>query len=159
MRENFETAFRFTVGPAIEGGYVNDPKDKGGPTNHGVTQATLSIYLRRHATIEDVKALTLTTAKDLYLRLYWQPTGCDALPAGVDVLLWDCAVNSGVGRAHEFSTKTATLQPVPRIEAIHRLRMSWWQHLSSWVRYKGGWTTRETACRALALKLAGGGHA
>ena len=40
-----------------EGGYVNHPADKGGPTNFGITQDTLSRYIGRQALISDVKNL------------------------------------------------------------------------------------------------------
>ena len=41
-----------------EGGYVNDPDDPGGATNHGVTIHTLR-HLRGSATVADMKALTV----------------------------------------------------------------------------------------------------
>ena len=37
---NFDDCLKFTL--QFEGGFVNNPKDPGGPTNLGVTQATLS---------------------------------------------------------------------------------------------------------------------
>ena len=64
---NFEACLKFVL--QFEGGFVNNPKDPGGPTNLGVTQATLSGFLGRQATIDEVKALTpeksrLFTASD-----------------------------------------------------------------------------------------------
>lgn len=41
-----------------EGGYVNHPNDRGGPTKYGVTQKTLSRYYGYQASIEDVKIST-----------------------------------------------------------------------------------------------------
>lgn len=158
MRENFETAFPFTIGR--EGGYSDDARDPGRQTKYGVTITTLSQYLRRPATVDEVKRLTLATAKDIFLRFYWQPAGCDALPAGLDVLVFDVAVNSGIGRAHQFLARaTFTPSVVGRIESIHQQRMSFWQRLATWTRFGNGWTAREVACRELALKLAGAAHA
>ena len=51
---NFEACLKFVL--QFEGGFVNNPKDPGGPTNLGVTQATLSGFLGRQATIDEVKA-------------------------------------------------------------------------------------------------------
>ena len=49
-----------------EGGYVNHPADRGGPTNFGITQKTLSRYLEVAVTAEMVKALDVETARDIY---------------------------------------------------------------------------------------------
>ena len=51
-----------------EGGYVNHPNDRGGPTKYGVTHKTLSRYLKREASIEDVKHMTEETAYEIYER-------------------------------------------------------------------------------------------
>jgi len=47
-----------------EGGFVHHKADKGGPTNLGITQRTLSYYLGRKASIEDVKNITKETARE-----------------------------------------------------------------------------------------------
>ena len=39
-----------------EGGFVNDLADRGGATNWGITQATLTAWRKRPATVADVKA-------------------------------------------------------------------------------------------------------
>ncbi len=54
-----------------EKGFVNDPDDSGGATNFGITRGTLSLYLDRPATVEDVKNLTVETAKLIYRMRYW----------------------------------------------------------------------------------------
>lgn len=85
-----------------EGGYVNHPADKGGPTRFGITQATLSRFLERVATVEDVKNLDIETARDIYeLRYYHQPR-IDKLPEGIQPFVFDCAVNHGPRRAIQF---------------------------------------------------------
>lgn len=85
-----------------EGGYVNNPADKGGPTKFGVTQATLSRFLERAATVDDVKNLDIGTARDIYeLRYYRQPR-IDKLPEAIQPFVFDCAVNHGPRRAIQF---------------------------------------------------------
>jgi lysozyme family protein len=57
-----------------EGGYVDHPADRGGPTNFGVTIRTLSDY--RHSltlcTAKDVEKLTLAEARRIYKKMYWE---------------------------------------------------------------------------------------
>jgi hypothetical protein len=82
-----------------EGGYVNHPADPGGPTNLGVTQQTLSNYLGRPASIEEVKALTPGKVGPIYKKRYWDAVRGNDLPAGLDLVVFDFAVNSGPARA------------------------------------------------------------
>jgi lysozyme family protein len=85
-----------------EGGYVNHPADKGGPTKFGITQATLSRFLEKAATVDDVKNLDLQTARDIYeLRYYHQPR-VDKLPEAIQPFVFDCCVNHGPRRAIQF---------------------------------------------------------
>lgn len=87
---------------AHEGGYVNHPKDKGGPTNKGITLATFQKFIKPGGTIADLKALTEEQAIDVYKQQYWDAARCDMLPAGLDYAVFDFAVNSGPGRAIKF---------------------------------------------------------
>lgn len=82
-----------------EGGYVNHPNDKGGPTKYGITQETLSNWRGRDATIEDVKNLTKDEAFEIYYRLYYQAPNIDALPAAIQPIITDMAVNHGPRKA------------------------------------------------------------
>ena len=79
-----------------EGGFVNDPADKGGATKFGVTQATLAEHRGHPVSVDEVKNLSLTEARDIYReRYYLKPAyhllGSEALQ-GVMV---DFAVHSG----------------------------------------------------------------
>ena len=78
-----------------EGGYVNHPADKGGPTNYGITQDTLTNYLGRKATIDDVKNLQKSTAAEIYENNYFIKTGIQLLPEPIIPLMFDMAVNHG----------------------------------------------------------------
>jgi len=87
---------------AREGGFVNHPADRGGATQYGITQKTLSKYLERVVTVDEVKALDLDTARDIYeLRYYRQPR-IDRLPEVLQPFLFDAAVNHGPRRAIKF---------------------------------------------------------
>ena len=73
--------------------------DQGGPTKYGVTQATLTSWLRRPAATWEVQALTPETVAPIYQADFFNAAHCDALPVGVDLMTFDEAVNEGVGRA------------------------------------------------------------
>lgn len=82
-----------------EGGYVNNPRDPGGPTKFGITQATLMAWRKKAVTAADVKALTLNEASLLLHKQYWESIAGDHLPAGLDHAVFDFAVNSGPAQA------------------------------------------------------------
>lgn len=149
---NFEPALSFTL--KEEGGYVNNPRDPGGPTNMGITQATLSHELGRHASVADVKAITRATAASIYRKKFWSTIDGDKLEPGVDLMLFDICVNSGPGRSKEFYDKTAALKGVARIRAIDKLRVGFWRHLRTFSVFGRGWLRRENECLAAALRMA-----
>ena len=83
-----------------EGGYVNDPDDPGGPTNHGVTLGTmrrLGIDLDGDGVIDtsDVRALSRERAADIYKHHYFGKPGIAALPDMVQASVYDMYVNAG----------------------------------------------------------------
>jgi lysozyme family protein len=86
-----------------EGGYPDDKRDPGGATNLGVTLHTLAAWRKVEPWTalgkEAVKALGEDEAAGIYRSLYWQRCNCDALPVGIDLALFDYAVNSGPVRA------------------------------------------------------------
>lgn len=86
-----------------EGGFSNRAADKGGPTNWGITQETLSGWLGREASIDDVKNLTRETAAQIYKALYIKAPGYLQLndDALVEQLI-DAGVNHGTKRARRL---------------------------------------------------------
>lgn len=80
-----------------EGGYVNHKADKGGPTNMGITQATLSNYRGKPVSIDDVRNLDEAEARAIYRQNYWIAPGFDALglPPLAQEMLFDAGVNHG----------------------------------------------------------------
>lgn len=95
---SFESALGFVLG--WEGGYVNDPDDRGGPTNHGVTQRTFNYYRNKKGLPpKSVKKITVGEVKDLYRTQYWNRVKGDKLPESLALTVFDFAVNSGPVRA------------------------------------------------------------
>ena len=85
---------------AREGGFVNDPDDPGGATNHGVTIGTLrrlGIDVNRDSRIDvaDVRALTRAQAVDIYLEHYFKRPGIAGLPEVLQASVFDMYVNAG----------------------------------------------------------------
>jgi lysozyme family protein len=85
---------------AREGGFVNDPDDPGGATNHGVTIGTmrrLGLDVTRDGRVSeaDVRALTRAQAVDIYVEHYFARPGLDGLPAVLQAQVFDMQVNAG----------------------------------------------------------------
>ena len=97
MNSNFDKAFDLVM--KSEGGYVNDPSDRGGETNLGVTIAAWGAYLGRNIQPGEMKALTKEQVKPFYKQMYWDKVKCGDLPKGVDYAVFDFAVNACLERA------------------------------------------------------------
>lgn len=86
---------------AVEGGYVNNPKDPGGATNHGVTEKVA----RDHGYTGHMKDLPKETAVEIYYQDYIDKPGyswvIDRSPA-LGQKLVDIGVNAGTGRASRW---------------------------------------------------------
>ena len=78
-----------------EAGFVNHPADRGGPTNLGITLGTLTNYLGRQATVDDIKNLTTKTASEIYYQNYWLRYRISDLPELLQPIVFDMVVNSG----------------------------------------------------------------
>lgn len=72
---------------AHEGGYVNDPRDRGGETKFGISK-------RAHPEL-DIKAITRERAKAIYRADYWDPLPLEHLSGAAAFQLFDFAVHHG----------------------------------------------------------------
>ena len=61
MKQNFDACFAKVI--KSEGGYVNDPADRGGETNLGVTIDAWGAYLKRAIQPGEMKALKQEAVK------------------------------------------------------------------------------------------------
>jgi|TARA_B110000858_G_scaffold97035_1_gene111672 lysozyme family protein len=142
-----------------EGGYVNHPSDPGGETNLGITKR---VYEEWGGT-KDMKDLTVDDAAPIYEKNYWARTKCDQIPSGLDLCVFDFAVNAGPGRAAKFLQKMIgttvdggigpnTLESLATYvnftgiqEAINNYqeaRQSYYESLSTFDTFGRGWTRR-----------------
>lgn len=94
-----------------EGGYVNDSLDRGGRTNLGVTQAVWEEWVGHPVSEADMRNLTVEKVAPLYKKRYWDRASCDLLPKGVSYLVFDFAINAGVGRAIKTLQSTVRSDP------------------------------------------------
>ena len=83
-----------------EGGYVNDPDDPGGATNHGVTIHTLrrlglDLDGDGAVTTADVRRLTQDQAIGIFLEHYFTRPRIDDLPEPLQPSVFDMYVNAG----------------------------------------------------------------
>lgn len=85
---------------AREGGFVNDPDDPGGATNHGVTIHTmrrlgLDLTGDGRITVADVRRLTRADAIAIFVEHYYTRPGIDRLPPILQASVFDMYVNAG----------------------------------------------------------------
>lgn len=156
-----------------EGGYVNHPRDPGGATMKGVTQATYDGWRERQGQSKrSVRNITDEEIAAIYRRDYWDKVKGDDLPAGVDFAVFDFAVNSGVSRASRYLQAVvgvpqdgvigpATLaavrdkRPAAIINELCDKRMAYLRSLTKlWPTFGKGWTRRVSETRATALEAA-----
>jgi lysozyme family protein len=154
-----------------EGGFVDHPRDPGGATNFGITRETLSWARGRRASIDDIRLLTREEAISIYRRLYWDTVRADELPPGVDLAVFDLAVNSGPSRAIRMLQKALGVQadgiigpvtlkavweadPSETIRRLSRARLGFLSRLATWSVFGRGWRRRVLAVEREALRLA-----
>lgn len=156
MKSNFDACMAKVF--ASEGGYVHNPNDPGGETNLGISKRS---YPR-----EDIRNMTKARAAQIYRRDFWNAVKGDELPAGLDLVAFDAAVNSGPSRGAKWlqsalgvtadgriGPKTLTAARTAPSTAIDRAcnaRLGWLRTLSTWKHFGNGWTRRVEGVRDLA---------
>lgn len=85
-----------------EGGFVNDPDDRGGATNRGITLRTYEGWCRKHGyprpTVDRLKEMDMETWERIAKELYWDKVGGDDIrDQRVANIICDWAFNSGLG--------------------------------------------------------------
>jgi lysozyme family protein len=156
-----------------EGGYSDHPQDKGGPTNFGITLRT---YAEFHeipestVTAETIKNLSQDEAKEIYRAKYWTAACCDDLPSGVNLMVFDFAVNAGVRTSIKILQEIAhvtvdgsigpitlaavrTCEPKDLITRFADLRLAYYRSLENFNVFGKGWTARTFAVREEAQRL------
>jgi lysozyme family protein len=153
-----------------EGGYVNHPKDPGGETNLGVTKR---VYEEFGGT-KDMRDLTVEDVEPIYKKNYWDRIKADELPSGLDLAVFDWAVNSGTGRAAKKLQSMIgtvadggigpnTLRTLndyidehgleTTIENYAKVRQDFYESLSIFEDFGRGWTRRNKETKEKAISM------
>ena len=149
MNTWFDQCFEKLI--AHEGGVSENPKDPGGLTNYGISQ-------RAYPNL-DIRSLTLAEVKQLYKRDYWDRAQCDQLPSQLSYLVFDAAVNSGIGQSIRFLQRAVgvaddgvmgaiTLSAIKRMDAESLCarfigqRLEFMTKLSTFDVFGKGWSRR-----------------
>lgn len=159
-----------------EGGYVDHPKDPGGATNLGVTLGTAKAHgldMDGDGDVDkiDVRNLKPRDVRPVYRKAYWLAVGCDGLQAGVDLMVFDLAVNSGTKRAALFLQEAVgakadgkvgpmtlgAARAIPPTELVKRLRdrrERFYRGLPTFGTFGRGWMRRLNEVNAKATEWA-----
>jgi lysozyme family protein len=91
-----------------EGGFVNDPNDRGGATKYGITRETLSDHRGEAVSVDDVRRLTEDEARAIYREEYIEAPGYHGIhDASLQGLVVDAGVNHGTHRASRWLQRAA----------------------------------------------------
>ena len=174
MHANFQPSLNLTL--KFEGGWVDNKHDPGGATNMGITLNSLALYRNKPVSSADLRLLTRGEAAEIYHQMFWHPLCADDLPAGVDVVLFDYAVNSG----HPAAVRTVqalldcpvdgilgpnTLAALAHgsstelIRGISDQRLNFLKRLSTFRWFGAGWTTRVRSVETEAMRIATSAYA
>jgi len=159
---------------AVEGGFVDDPQDPGGMTNLGVTAGAWQGWVGHAPSQAEMRALTPDVVGPFYRANYWRAVNGDALPPGVNLVLFDHAVNAGAGRAgrlvqaligavQDGNIGPRTLEALQQWvgshslgAAVHQLmdgRRAFYQSRPGFPRFGQGWINRCTAIEMSAMRM------
>lgn len=158
-----------------EGGYVDHPADLGGATNMGITRKTLARWRNIspwwNLPKSEVQNLSGDEAGRIYRAEYWDLCRAGELPSGIDLALFDFAVNSGPSRAIRYLQQVLGVatdglvgpitlaaanraDPAKTIDALCNRRIGFLKALSTFSVFGRGWIRRVETVRAAALAAA-----
>lgn len=151
-----------------EGGWSDHPSDPGGATMKGVTQTVYDAYrARKGLALQSVRHIADEELSEIYRDGYWKAAACDKLPAGVDLMVFDCAVNMGASRARKYlqqavgctpdgdiGPKTLAaaerIDPAAIISLIYSRRAAFYRASANYPTFGKGWIRRLNEVRAKA---------
>jgi lysozyme family protein len=110
----FRRALAFVL--KVEGGYTNDPVDRGGATNKGILQRVYDTYRKAEGLRPaDVRRILDIEVEEIYRDAYWLEGDCDRMAWPVSLVHFDACVNTGVTQAAKFLQRSVGAEPDGRI--------------------------------------------
>jgi lysozyme family protein len=108
----------------------------------------------------------------LYKRKFWDACKCDELPSGIDYLVFDFAVNAGVGRSAKILQTAVGVTPdggigpitvaavnaIPEAELIEKFSQAkedFYRSLNTFDTFGKGWLNRVAAVKIKANTMLG----
>jgi uncharacterized protein (TIGR02594 family) len=161
----------------MEGGWTEDPYDPGGPTNFGITLATLAAHrgvpvdVASYAGLRQaLRAITQAEVRAIYVARYWRISQAQALPPQLALMHFDATVNHGAGASSRMLQEAVGVEidgeigpqtlaacssaPVERVlQRYAEIRRARYRALQHFWRFGRGWLARVEATYAAAKKL------
>lgn len=149
--------------------FMDHPADPGGATMMGITHRVYDAWRTiRGLPSRDVREIEDGEIDAIYYENYWQPIRGDELPNGVDLALFDFAVNSGPGTAVKklqaclgvtidgqlgVATMLAihSANPQNLVERLMAARRAYCRNLKNYAPFAKGWAARWGRIEASAL--------
>lgn len=179
MIDNWEKSFELMLGS--EGGFSDDSRDNGnklpdgrpGSTMLGVTQYNWENWTGHQVTHEQMKKLKPADVKPFYKKKFWDACRCNDLPDGIDYLVFDFAVNAGVGRSAKtlqsavgatpdgsigpltLAAVNAYNNPETVINLFSIAKEEFYRSLDNFDVYGKGWLNRVAAVKIKATSMLG----
>lgn len=155
-----------------EGGNDDDPRDPGGRTSRGITAGDWAEWRKTHPGLpSDVWQAPQAAVEAIYRERYWSPLRCDELPHGIDYVVFDYGVNSGISRSAKLLQRLVGAEqdgevgpetiaharqvaPEQFIDRFCDERLAFLKGLSTWGTFGRGWSNRVRDVRADAKAMA-----
>lgn len=161
----------YAITRKYEGGNDDDPRDPGGRTSRGVIQTEWNKFRATHdGRPTDVWQASEADIAEIYRANYWQAVVGDNWPAGPDLVVWDCAVNSGPARSKSIAAAcldssittwvglAAFCNPMSDktgfIKDACAKRLSFLHGLRTFSVFGRGWSSRVAGIEASGVKMA-----
>ncbi len=172
VHSNFLPCLHEVLG--LEGGYSDDPRDPGGPTNFGITRAGWASVCKvpiSSVTAEDMQRLTLSEAASVYRKFYWNAMCCEDMARGVDLMVFQFGVNAGIDTSAQVLQQICAVTtdgiigpitlaaarhivPVTLINRLAKQQIECYQGFSEWDVFGAGWVNRVRNAQTVALSMA-----
>ncbi|QIW88961.1 putative lysozyme family protein [Vibrio phage phiV208] len=157
----FYKSFERVIGH--EGGYTDDPQDRGNWTSGKVGEGKLlgtkfGISAMSYPGL-DIKNITLDQARSIYYEDFWVKNGIDLLPTAMQYQMFDASINHGYRNAAKILQRAVgvkddgiigknTMKAVGQYDQLNLVllfnneRLKFYTDIGTWSQYGKGWARR-----------------